>query len=429
MSNTEERLKSNIDKARLIFLQEINERLPEALKSIDCIKGYGYDIQSIERLYKFTHTLRGSGETIGMFGISHPAAEMNVALKLIKNYGVKLEKGIIAFLDERLEEIVEEIGDNHSNNNLHFKISKSSNSKKKIYVIDDDATVTSLVSEVLTEQGFKVMAFHETKKAEKYIKIEQPDLIVLDIILSTEDEGIEFCRKIRSCECFKLIPIIFLTRKNELNDKLEGFANGADDYMGKPFQVEELAARVHSILNRLEIHQYLILRDELTQVYNRRYLEQRLPEEVAKAKRIGSIFSIAMIDIDFFKQINDEYGHATGDDVLQSFVELMNKSLRTSDVICRYGGDEFIVIFTDTPKAVANQVLERLRDEVAKRPVMLIKDKVSINITVSIGVAGFDEDGTSVDELILSADSALYNSKALGRNMVSLSKRESNNIV
>ncbi|HWT27658.1 MAG TPA: diguanylate cyclase [Mobilitalea sp.] len=411
-----------MEKARKIFIDEVKDRLPEALEAMKIISSLEYDSQAISLLYRFTHTLKGSSETIGIFEIAHPATEMNAALKLVQNYGVKLDQGIVDFLKERLDEIIDEIEYGLPEQNSAIKVPKSVNGKKLIYLIDDDVAVTSLVQEALLREGFHVLVFHDSKEAEYNIQIQRPDLIILDIILTTENEGIEFCHKLRSTEYSKLIPIIFLSRKNELMDKLKGFANGADDYVGKPFQVEELIARVQTILNRIEVQENLILTDELTKVYNRRYLDQRLLEETARAERTGNSLSIAMLDIDFFKHINDQYGHTAGDEVLQKLVDLLHKNLRASDAICRFGGEEFVIILPDTNKDAAYKLMERLRDMVEKNPVRLIRSNTTIDVTISIGIAEYGTDGTSSGDLIKSADFAMYRSKDLGRNSVTLAE-------
>lgn len=182
--------------------------------------------------------------------------------------------------------------------------------------------------------------------------------------------------------------------------------------------MEELVARIQAIINRAETSRHLILQDELTQVYNRRYLQNRLQEEISRGRRSGSRFSVALLDVDSFKQINDAYGHAVGDETLQCIVARMKKNIRTSDIICRYGGDEFVLILPDTLLEVANLVLQRLRESIAKDTFVLPKSARIISVTCSIGVVAFPEDGETGEELLHNADSALYQAKSKGRNSV-----------
>ncbi|KKM12469.1 hypothetical protein SY88_03465 [Clostridiales bacterium PH28_bin88] len=292
---------------------------------------------------------------------------------------------------------------------------------KRILVVDDDPAITELVRERLEREGFFVAVCHDTLAAEHYLQVEHPDLIVLDVIMPGGD-GIEFCRKIRSDPHQQAVPIIFFSVKGELQDKLVGFATGADDYLPKPFELEELVARIHALLTRLESFKDWAWRDELTRVYNRRYLHRRLEEEVARAQRSNGRFSLAMIDIDLFKNVNDSFGHRVGDEVLRFLVARMTETLRVADVICRYGGEEFVVILPDTPLPEGHLALERLRQAVQAEPLELPGSPMRIPFTISAGVAGFPEDGCTGEELLDAADTAMYRAKEAGRNTVLLSR-------
>lgn len=415
-----------LNKAREIFLQEVRDRLPEALEALSILKNQGYNKKASEELYRFSHTLKGSGQMVNFIDIAEPAAEMTVSLLLLKEYGVVLDKGLLNFLDERMEEIIYQVENHECPNIIYNSKVQPLNKNKRIFVVDDDPSVTSFIKNSLEQKGYDVNVYHDIYQAEEELYIYTPDLIVLDIIMSTEEDGVLFCRKIRSDYRCKLVPIIFLSNKSELKDKLEGFATGADDYLCKPFEIEELVVRIQAILKRLETQKNLILKDDLTNIYNRRYLEQRLVEEIARSNRIDGRFSVAMIDMDYFKNINDKFGHAAGDEVLQILVERINENLRSSDVICRYGGEEFVIILPDTTKDHAYRVIERLRESVTKNSVQLTEDKVKIDISLSGGISSFPEDGTTSKQLMIAADSAMYQAKTNGRNKVIVFKEVSN---
>lgn len=407
--------KKALEEAKEIFMREVKDRLPGSLEALQRVKSGLYDPEAVSVLYRFAHTLKGSGQTVGVWDVADPAAEMAVALLLVQNYGVNLDEGIQKFLTERIEEIREFVGDKHIEE-ISLPETDSANSQgKKILVLDDDPTITELVRKNLEEKGYNVTVCRDYANAEEKMSTFQPDLIVLDIIFPDGD-GIEFCRKIRSDPHWQIVPIIFLTVKSKLQDKLAGFATGADDYLCKPFNVEELAARIQAILDRVETFQELVLQDELTHVYNRRYLQRRLSEEIARVNRINGCFSIAIFDIDNFKKINDTYGHSAGDEVLQELVELLINNLRESDIICRFGGDEFVIILTDTDRDEAYAVMERLRCAVSAQPLNLKRSALKIPISISIGVAGVPENGNTAEELLRAADSALYKAKEAGRD-------------
>lgn len=407
------------NKAKEIFLREVKRRLPESQAALAYLEENGYDPQKAEIVYKFAHTLKGSGEMVGVWEIADPAVEMTVALLLIEEYGVKFGDGPLRFLIERMEEIGDYIN-NFQQEQDSPVVTITSSQRKKILVVDDDRTVTELVAEGLSKKGFEVTVCYDSRSAGEYLLKEQPDLIVLDIILPDVD-GISFCRKIRSTDMMQIVPIIFLTVKDTLQDKLAGFSTGADDYLCKPFKIQELEARIRAILNRVDSIKDLILQDDLTKAYNRRYLEITLKEEIARARRANGNFSVAMLDVDFFKEINDRYGHAMGDEVLQCLVQKITASLRSTDIVCRYGGEEFVIVLPGTTLPEARPTLERLRGLFADEPLYLTKNQRSVSITISVGGACFPRNGSSAKELLKAADYAMYRAKEAGRNRVSLS--------
>jgi two-component system cell cycle response regulator len=404
-----------MNKAQTIFFREIEQRLPQSQKALSTLEANGFDREACETLYKFAHTLKGSGQMVELWDIANPAFEMTTALLLIKDYQVELNQGILRFLKERMAEILQELTDFHSQNGETPENSKNEN--KQILVIDDDPTVTELIKENLKLYGFSVSICYDIDSAERFLQLEHPDLIILDILFPTGD-GIDFCRKIRSNMQWQIVPVIFLTVKDKLQDKLAGFSTGADDYLCKPFKIEELVARIQAILNRVANSRELVLQDELTKVYNRRYLQIRLSEEIVRAQRANLNFSVAMIDLDYFKKINDRYGHIVGDETLQCLVDKIVGNLRGSDVVCRYGGEEFVIIMPETSQLEAGKVLNRLQQLIAAEPLRLPKNKIEISLSISIGVAVYPRNGVTEEELLKSADIALYKAKNAGRNLV-----------
>ena len=166
---------------------------------------------------------------------------------------------------------------------------------------------------------------------------------------------------------------------------------------------------------------HLSKHDPLTNLYNRRVLEERLSKDIQRASRYKVALSICMLDIDYFKKVNDTYGHQIGDMVLKQLSSLIKSALRTTDYTARYGGEEFLIILPDTPLSSAKEFAQRLRKQVEKMPIEL-EDKKIINITVSIGLSAFIQETSSLDALINSADLAMYQAKKSGRNCIRSTK-------
>lgn len=403
-------------KAQKIFLTEVEDKLPSAWKTLELLEKKGFCLDLSMELYKFAHTLKGSGQTVTLWDIAAPAAEMVSTLKLVHNYGIKMDGGVFLFLRHKLEEISDALHIYKSRNVSFPSVTEYRKSEmKKILIVDDDPAITCMVKDHLEKEGFKVFVCNNTNLAESFLAYEQPDLIILDILLPTEN-GIEFCKRIRTNPHYQLVPIIFFSIKNDLVDKLAGFATGADDYLCKPISVEELTARIQAILGRITESNELILQDELTKVYNRRYFLRRLDEEIARDSQNGNNFTIAMLDIDYFKTVNDTYGHLAGDETLKFIVNKLKENLRNTDIICRFGGDEFIILLPDMKKEDARKVIERIRGNIASDSIKCSQSNQLVQVTCSVGVSTFPENGCSAEQLIKSADENLYLAKQSGRN-------------
>jgi len=250
-----------------------------------------------------------------------------------------------------------------------------------------------------------------------------PDLILLDIDMPGMS-GLELCQKLKSDAATASVPIIFLTGSTDLDCKVQGFDLGAVDYVTKPFQPAELRARVRAALRTKRYHDLLSRRaqiDGLTGLWNRAYFDRRLDEETAAVQRYGRKLSLVLLDVDHFKRVNDTHGHPFGDRVLQLVGEAMHRALRTVDAPCRYGGEEFAVVLTQTDLAGAMIVAERLRAAVAG--LGLAHRGTPVPVTASCGVAAGElvspTSRCSSALLVEMADEALYAAKQAGRDRVS----------
>ncbi|MBI5634590.1 MAG: diguanylate cyclase [Nitrospirae bacterium] len=301
--------------------------------------------------------------------------------------------------------------------------------KAKVLLVEDDPVQASATMEILRKVGYEILWAEDGINAIKLVKSEKPDIIVLDVILPGMD-GYEVCRWLKLDEGTKGIPVIMLTVKKELSDKISGLQIGADDYLPKPYNELELNARIYASLRtkalqdelRLKNKQleelldkvnYMAITDALTGLYNRRRFHDALTSEYERARRYGTPFSLVMIDIDYFKKINDSFGHDAGDLVLKEVSGILMKSIRDIDTAARYGGEEFMIILPNTDKMHARTVAERMRQAIE------IHDFAELDrrISVSIGISGMpDAKVENEDRLIRCADFAMYRAKQLGRN-------------
>jgi len=294
-----------------------------------------------------------------------------------------------------------------------------------ILVVDDVTKNLQLVMEILEQIGYETTFATGGKKALERLETVKPDLILLDLMMP-DMGGLEVCQILKADPRYQKIPVIFLTASNEQENLIDAFEKGAVDYVTKPFHSAELLARVRTHLElkqarddlqeAYEVLERLVVVDPLTGIANRRAIDTFAQEEYERAQRYKTDFSVLMIDLDYFKKVNDTYGHYIGDECLKIVAEKLDNSLRTVDQFGRFGGEEFVAILPETNLAEAIKVAERLRIEV-NQLVPDIKD-FSTSLSVSIGVSAFEEKDQVLMDIFIRADQALYEAKAMGRNLV-----------
>jgi two-component system, cell cycle response regulator len=295
-----------------------------------------------------------------------------------------------------------------------------------VLAIDDSPDVHRLLDVRLRPE--QLVIHHALDAAEGLAKAREvkPDLILLDVDLPLVT-GFEVCQKLKEDPLTSNIPIIFLTGATEIHTKVQGFDLGAVDYVVKPFEPAELRARVRAALRTKRFHDLLSARshvDGLTGIWNRSYFNQRFGDEISAAKRYSRTVTLVMLDIDNFKVLNDSYGHPFGDHVLEVVGDILHNHLRTTDAPCRYGGEEFALILTETGEEGAVVSADRIRLQIAQhafRP----KER-HVQVTASLGIASsamFDRKSLSVSRVVTAADDALYQAKHAGRDRVCVAKR------
>jgi len=291
---------------------------------------------------------------------------------------------------------------------------------KKILIVDDTPRNIDLLREILRVEGYSIAFATSGVMALETVERVEPDLILLDVMMP-ELDGFETCRRLKQMEKISTVPIIFVTAKTDPDDLAMAFEAGAVDYIIKPIRQVEVKARVRTHLRLRALTQELerlATTDDLTKLYNRRYLRERLQEEMHRATRSESPLSLIMLDIDFFKSINDTYGHIVGDEVLQKIAENISSMARVTDFCARYGGEEFCLVLPDTDAPGAQEISERIRQDVS-RCEHTGTNGVTFSVTISLGVAQWDRSQTML-EFTSEADKALYQAKQSGRNRVNV---------
>lgn len=300
----------------------------------------------------------------------------------------------------------------------------SEQSGQSVLLVDDSADIHRIVGVRLGSEKLELLHAYDAAEAMKIVRDELPDLILLDLDMPGTD-GMALCKELKEDPDFSQIPVIFLTGNMDVETKVRAFDLGAVDYVTKPFDAIELKARVRASLRTKRYHDLLATKariDALTGLWNRGYLNSQLAIEISVLKREGKPISLVMVDIDHFKSINDTHGHPAGDSILQTVGDIFNQACRESDVVCRYGGEEFAVILRHTLTKDAVILAERLRREVESS--IFKPGNEELKITASFGITGSDNypDATrlSADTLMETADRALYQAKTEGRNRVVL---------
>lgn len=304
-------------------------------------------------------------------------------------------------------------------------------SRARILLVEDSKLQAKSAIEFLQRDGYEVTWAEDGKGAIKVVKSQPIDIILLDLVLP-DMTGNQLCRWLKLTDDTKGIPIIMLTVKSDLNDKVAGLEAGADDYLPKPYNEIELNARIYACLRTKALQdelrqknvqleellkkvEVLAITDPLTGLHNRRYFEGTFKKEFIRSIRYKDPFTCFMLDIDHFKRINDTYGHSAGDAVLKEVSQIIATSLREVDHLARWGGEEFIVALPNTDRDGALTPAARILKAVSGHHVAALPPEE--RITISIGIAGIPDPAiTTSEKLIQLADDALYRAKKNGRN-------------
>jgi diguanylate cyclase (GGDEF)-like protein len=289
----------------------------------------------------------------------------------------------------------------------------------QVVVVDDDPALVSLITFILEEYGMHVASVTDPKLVLEVIGRHKPDLILMDVHMPWCN-GIELAQVIRQHHDLSMIPIIFLSSETDENIQFQAVLKGGDDFLSKPIDINKLPKFIQSRAQRARSVNSLMIRDGLTGLFNHTYIKQAVETEMNRLERNGTEFSVVMMDVDFFKKVNDTYGHIAGDQVLRSLSHFLVQHLRKTDKVGRYGGEEFMVVLPETTLEDAVSVMQTILDKFGE--IIHHSAENDFHITFSAGVIS-SRVTQDIEVMLENVDKGLYKAKNNGRNQVTAIKK------
>ena len=285
----------------------------------------------------------------------------------------------------------------------------------RVLIIDDDRELASRFSLILRGANMLVEMLHEPAEIFTRMRSFNPEVVLLDVSMPG-CTGPELAQIIRLNDDWLRVPIVYLSAETDITRQMNALIKAGDDFVTKPISDNALVAAVFSRAQRARLLSNALSRDSLTGLLKHADIKEQAAIELERAQRSGKPASVAMLDIDFFKKVNDSYGHAAGDNVIRALANLLRQRLRRIDSLGRYGGEEFLVVLPDCPAEQAKRILDEIRQRFAE--LHFIASGQQFSVTLSAGIAATDEAPASADDLLDRADRALYGAKHGGRNRV-----------
>lgn len=296
----------------------------------------------------------------------------------------------------------------------------------RVFIVDDDARSSARLATLLRAQGHLVSSLLEAGEMGD-LAAERVDVVIVSLFCRSFDP-LKLCAHFRVNPLTRSISMVLICDPHDQAQALRGLEIGASDMITVPIDRQELAARIRTQTRRTRYIDILRQRvdrglelsviDQLTGLHNRRFMNAQLDQLVQRARHGHKPLSLMMTDIDHFKSVNDTHGHQAGDEVLREIADRLRANVRPTDIVCRTGGEEFVVIMPDTPGELACAAAERIRSAVAAEAFAVLGGSRSLRVTVSAGVATLDDRGDTIEGLLHRADTALYRAKTSGRNRV-----------
>jgi two-component system, cell cycle response regulator len=296
--------------------------------------------------------------------------------------------------------------------------------KRRILVVEDDVAILTILNEALTQEGYEVRTTQSANEALELVKSFRPHLVITDNDMP-DMSGVEMLRNFRLNRNY--VTVIFISGRTDSQFVAEALKAGADDYIRKPFRMNELFARVEVALRVNDVHrelleanirlQEMVDHDDLTGLFNMRSMYEKIDVEIKRAKRFGRHVACVMLDMDNFKVVNDKHDHLFGSFVLKEVGQIIKNSMRDVDFAARYGGDEYLIVLTETTLEGVKIFAERVRKGIEGYDFHLNNDQIKLTCSMGYAVGGTD-DARDARELVRAADHALYSAKHGGRNKI-----------
>ncbi|PMC40673.1 diguanylate cyclase [Bacillus sp. UMB0899] len=364
-----------------------------------------------KEVYRFLHSIAGTASTIGFTVAGDMARKLMGQLNLDEEREWKKED-LQSFLLPLISIIYYE---EYSNIDEIIERKSEYEDKKLILLIDDDTALLMYLKEKLEENDWIVIAVADPDRAINSYYDLNPSCVIIDIHMKDKN-GLDVLLQLKEKMKQQFIPTIMISNDQSKELRIKSYKLGTDDFIHKPIDIEEFVVRINRQLERKQAIDNVMLIDELTRVYNRKFLPQTYDRFVSSLNRRRQPFCMALLDLDHFKNVNDTYGHIVGDEVLATFADTVRKGLRINDIIIRYGGEEFIILLPETKTREAKLVLERILKEFSNIPFEANDEEFYCSF--SSGIHEVQSNETDLKKNIEIADAALYEAKQAGRNQI-----------
>lgn len=416
-----------------VYIVEDDSSLAVELKTQ--LSYFGYDVSVFNALNDFKAAMQRSGNVVVLMDINFPEDPLGgihvmneiqlgratpipvIFLSAHGEFDIRLEAvraGGIAYMNKpvNLGVLVDKLDE---------LTSVQAAEADRVLIVDDEVALTDYYAAALEQAGFSVRVVNNPLEVLNDLLEFAPDLILIDMYMPGCN-GMELAKVIRQLDDFIGIPIVFLSAETDMDKQLAAIGMGGDDFLCKPIAAQHLVSSVTSRIRRSQLLRSFMVRDSLTGLLNHTAIKDQLAREMARAKRHNKPLSFAMVDVDFFKNVNDSYGHPVGDRVIKSLSRLLKQRLREIDAVGRYGGEEFAVILVDTDGQTAIKVMDTIRHDFSL--LRHLAGEVEFSVSFSCGIADIS-DYADVSRMADAADRALYQAKHAGRNRVVLVDCES----
>lgn len=394
------------------------------------LQHFGYKVASIDSLEDLTTSLESFYPDLIVADIAFPEGDFAgiQAVKVILEQSTEVTDLPVIFISDRQDiearlEAVRAKGQAYFPkpvnvsallNQIREMMNRFESDPYQIVVVDDDPALVNLITFILEEYGMHVASVTDPKLALDVISRHKPDLILMDLHMPW-CSGIELSQVIRQHNNLSMTPIIFLSSEQDEEVQFQAVIKGGDDFLSKPIDVNQLPMFIQSRAQRARSLSSLMIRDGLTGLFNHTYIKEAVETEMNRLERNGKEFSVVMMDVDFFKKVNDNYGHSTGDQVLRSLSHFLVQHLRKTDKVGRYGGEEFLLVLSDTPLEDAVSVMKVILEKFGQ--VVHHAGENDFHVTFSAGVIS-SRVTQDVAVMLESVDKGLYEAKHNGRNQV-----------